>query len=189
MARAGLKMPKLPSRDALLGHAWSRPFARHLGAPALWRWNRRSVARGVALGLFVGIMVPLVQSPIAALFSVLTRTNLPVAVVATLITNPLTTPVVLYGAYRLGSLVIVAESSNPIFDADRSLDWLQAALSWLAMASLPTALGLFVMASLTALAGYGAVQLAWRWRVGRRWTRRAGAREQTAMAQLCGTAV
>jgi len=183
MAWAGLRLPKLPSRDVLLTQAWSRPFARHLGAPVLWRWNRRGVARGLALGLFVGIMIPLVQSPFAALFSVLLRANLPVAVLATFITNPLTTPVVLYGAYRLGSLVIVAEGANPIFDMSRSLAWFETAVNWLVTVSLPTAIGLLTMASLLSLAGYAGVQLSWRWRVGRRWKRRANSRQQAALCR------
>jgi|JI10StandDraft_1071094.scaffolds.fasta_scaffold68274_3 uncharacterized protein (DUF2062 family) len=182
MAWAGLKLPKLPTRDALLAQSWSRPFARYLGAPVLWRWNRRGVARGLALGLFVGIMIPLVQSPFAALLSVIARANLPVAVVATFITNPFTTPLVLYSAYRLGSLVIVAERANPLVDMSQPLAWLETAFNWLATASLPTALGLLTMATIAALVGYFVVQLGWRWRVGRRWTRRAQARRITALA-------
>lgn len=180
MAWARLQLPKLPTRDALLAQPWSRPFARYLGAPALWRWNRRGVARGLALGLFVGIMIPLVQSPFAALLSVVARANLPVAVIATFITNPVTTPLVLYAAYRIGSLVIVAEQQNPLVDMRQPLAWLETALNWLATASLPTALGLLAMASAASLTGYFAVQLGWRWRVGRRWKRRADARRQGA---------
>ena len=134
---AGLRLPKLPTRESLLAQPWSRPFARTLGAPALWRWNRRSVARGLALGLFVGILIPLVQSPFAALFSVFARANLPVAVVATFITNPLTTPVVLYAAYRLGSLLIVAEQANPLVDMSQSFAFIDTVVNWLVTASLP----------------------------------------------------
>lgn len=178
MVWAGLRLPKLPTRETLLAQSWSRPFARVLGAPVLWRWNRRSVARGLALGLFVGIMVPLVQSPFAALLSVVARANLPVAVLATFITNPLTTPLVLYSAYRLGSLAIVAEKANPVFDLSQSMVWLETALNWLATASLPTAMGLLTMASIAAVIGYFGVQLGWRWRVGQRWTRRQRARQR-----------
>jgi uncharacterized protein (DUF2062 family) len=189
MAWAGLRLPKLPTRDALLTQAWSRPFARYLGAPVLWRWNRRGVARGLALGLFVGIMIPLVQSPFAALLSVVARANLPIAVVATFITNPLTTPLVLYSAYRLGSLVIVAEQANPLVDMSQPMAWLETALSWLATASLPTALGLLTMATIASLTGYFAVQLGWRWRVGRRWVRRAEARRLAAVPMGQGASV
>jgi uncharacterized protein (DUF2062 family) len=181
MAWAGLQLPKLPTRDALLAQRWSRPFARYLGAPVLWRWNRRGVARGLALGLFVGILIPLVQSPFAALLSVIARANLPVAVVATFVTNPLTTPLVLYSAYRLGSLVIVAERANPLVDMSQPMAWLETLVNWLATASLPTALGLLTMATIASLTGYFAVQLGWRWRVGRRWVRRVEARRLAAL--------
>ncbi|MGL4542676.1 MAG: DUF2062 domain-containing protein [Polymorphobacter sp.] len=182
MAWAGLRLPKLPSRDALLAQAWSRPFARYLGAPVLWRFNRRGVARGLALGLFVGIMIPLVQSPFAALFAVVARANLPIAVAATFVTNPLTTPLVLYAAYRLGRVMLMAEQANPIVDMSQSMALIEKVINWLATASLPTALGLATMATLAAAAGYFAVQLSWRWRIGRRWARRASQRQAAAPA-------
>jgi uncharacterized protein (DUF2062 family) len=110
-------------------------------------------------------------------------------VVATFITNPLTTPLVLYSAYRLGSLVIVAEQANPLVDMSQPMAWLETALSWLATASLPTALGLLTMATIASLTGYFAVQLGWRWRVGRRWVRRAEARRLAAVPMGQGASV
>lgn len=186
MAWPRLQLPKLPTRDALLSQSWSRPFARYLGAPVLWRWNRRGVARGLALGLFVGILIPLVQSPFAALFAVLARANLPVAVLATFVTNPLTTPVVLYSAYRLGKVMLLAEQANPIVDMSQSMALIETVINWLATASLPTALGLATMASVAAVTGYFFVQLGWRWRIGRRWTRRQQSRQA---AMQTGTTV
>lgn len=167
-----LRLPALPSREALLAHRWARPFAPILGAPNLWRWNRRTVARGLALGLFVGILIPLLQSPFAAALSAIARANIAVAVVATFVTNPLTTPLLYVGAYHVGSFLLATDAAVPQRDVSSSLAMFERALEWLAAASAPTAVGLLVIASVSALVGYFSVHAGWRWHTSRRWTRR-----------------
>ena len=46
-----------------------RPLAPILEDDRIWHLNRRTVARGVALGMFFGICVPFGQSLVAALFA------------------------------------------------------------------------------------------------------------------------
>ena len=60
----------------------------------LWRFTRRSVPRGVAMGLFVGVflLIPGVQIIGAALLSLPVRANIPIAAAMTFLTNPFTTP-------------------------------------------------------------------------------------------------
>jgi uncharacterized protein len=41
----------VPTRESVEANRWLRPVAHHVLAPSLWRFNRRSVPRGVALGL------------------------------------------------------------------------------------------------------------------------------------------
>ncbi|HWU04296.1 MAG TPA: DUF2062 domain-containing protein, partial [Novosphingobium sp.] len=41
----------MPSREKLEQNRFIRPFAHLVLKPDLWRFNRRSVPRGVALGL------------------------------------------------------------------------------------------------------------------------------------------
>ena len=43
----------IPTRDTVHRHRLLKPFAPHLSHSSLWRMNRRSVPRGVALGLFM----------------------------------------------------------------------------------------------------------------------------------------
>jgi uncharacterized protein (DUF2062 family) len=43
-----------PSRESFERSRFLRPFAQRVFHPALWRFTRRSVPRGVALGLLVG---------------------------------------------------------------------------------------------------------------------------------------
>ncbi|MFP5454422.1 MAG: DUF2062 domain-containing protein, partial [Alphaproteobacteria bacterium] len=58
-----------PTRESLEQVRWLRPFAHRVLEPSLWRFTRRSVPRGVALGLIVGIflMIPGLQIIGAAL--------------------------------------------------------------------------------------------------------------------------
>ena len=59
----------VPTREQLEKSRWIKPFAKHVLRSDLWRFNRRSVPRAVALGLFVGIMIPLAHFVTAALLA------------------------------------------------------------------------------------------------------------------------
>ena len=60
----------------------------------LWRFTRRSVPRGVALGIIVGVLLPFAQIIFAAILSLPVRANVPLAALTTFITNPFTTPLI-----------------------------------------------------------------------------------------------
>src|SRR4051812_14819572 len=93
----------IPTRETVHEHRLLRPFAPHLTNPSLWRMNRRSVPRGVAIGLFVGIIIPFMHTVIAALLAIPARANVAVAAISTLVINPLTIPLMYFAAYRIGS--------------------------------------------------------------------------------------
>src|SRR6476620_1199334 len=108
MAEASLPLVRwlkrhIPSRETIDQHRLLRPFAPHLRHPSLWRLNRRSVPRGVALGLFVGVIIPVMHTFVAALLAVPARANVAVAALLTLVINPLTIPIMYLAAYRIGS--------------------------------------------------------------------------------------
>ncbi len=89
----------MPTRETFERSRWLRPIAHRVLRPELWRFHRRSVPRGVALGMVVGILVPVAQTLVAALLALPVRANVPVAAVTTLLTNPLTTPPLWLGDY------------------------------------------------------------------------------------------
>jgi len=80
----------LPHHDAVKSYRWLKPFGSRLQHPNLWHLHRRSVAGGVAIGLFCGLIPGPLQMISAALLAVLLRVNLPVAAFTTLYTNPFT---------------------------------------------------------------------------------------------------
>lgn len=93
----------VPTRETIHRSRVLKPFAPALSQPALWRMTYRSVPRGVALGLFVGVIIPIMHTAIAALLAIPLRANVAVAAAFTLLINPLTIPPLYYAAYRIGS--------------------------------------------------------------------------------------
>ncbi len=174
-------LKRLPTRDELARQRWARWLGPVLRKDAIWGLNRRSVARGVALGLFFGTIVPFGQSIAAALFVVPLRANIAVAAASTFITNPFTTPLFYLGAYQTGSWLLNGERGHFRMPAGDTL-WEQAvdAWDWLLSASAPTILGLLVIATVLATAGYVAVNIGWRLWWGARVRRRA--RRQARLA-------
>ncbi|MFN3943489.1 MAG: DUF2062 domain-containing protein [Allosphingosinicella sp.] len=165
---------RIPSKDGLLGSRWLRPFAHRLTHPILWRFNRWSVSRGVALGFFAGLLLPFGQTPVAALLALTARANLIVAAVATFITNPITNAPIFYGAYKTGQALL---RTDPDSAWDPTASTLVNAIAWFIQVSGPTALGLLIFAIVGGLVGYAGAQLGWRLWVQRRWLRRCRERE------------
>jgi len=168
---------RLPRREALEANRWLRPFARTLASPLVWRFNRRGVARGVALGLFAAFAIPIAQTPFAAAFALGLRANLPVAAISTLVTNPFTFPVVYLLAYQVGGrfLDFRAEADRLLSAGDNPVD---RAFTTAVQAVGTTYLGLMIFAILGAALGYLLTQGAWRLWVSRRWARRQQARRE-----------
>src|ERR1044072_2863339 len=92
----------MPKRETFEQIRWLKPIAHRILLPGLWRFHRRSVPRGVALGIIVGVLIPVAQSIFAALCAPPAGANVPVAGVTTFITNPLTTPPIWVAAYWVG---------------------------------------------------------------------------------------
>lgn len=163
---------RLPKREEILNSRLMRPFARHFGHGSLWHMNRRSVARGVAIGMFFAFLTPVAQTVFAALASVPLRANVAVAALATFITNPITTPPILFCAHTIGMRALhffgLADEHKEVLSSLGSL-WSDAPLILGA-----TAIGLFSIAVVAAVLSYVAVDLFWRWRLAQRWRSRRG---------------
>ena len=170
----------LPDHESVRQNRWIRPFGAWLHHHNLWHLHRRSVAGGVAVGLFCGLIPGPFQMLGAAICAVLFRVNLPVALFTTLYTNPFTILPLYVVAYKLGALVTghhngmtSARLSMP--DMDWS-NWSTVLPEWLMSLGRPFAVGLPLLAVILAVAGYFAVHLLWRWWVVREWSRRAARR-------------
>lgn len=164
----------MPTREQMERNRYIRPFAHRVLRSELWRFTRRSVPRGVALGMLVGVIVPFAQIFFAALLSVTVRANVPIAAVTTFVTNPVTTPMIWIAAYWIGSWLLRVDAATivaPVNTAIEETD-LQRALEWLTGAGIVTAFGLVVIAIVSAALSYLISGWIWRWWTARKWKRR-----------------
>jgi hypothetical protein len=174
----------LPHHEAIRTNRWLAPFESTLLHPRLWHLNRHSAAGAVATGLFCGLIPGPFQMLGAAIGALLFRVNLPLALVATLYTNPLTIVPLYLAAFGLGkfALTLVGHGGEgeftapPEYGVDGLLAWIEALANWMVLLGKPLALGLVLLAALLAGAGYLAVRFAWRIYLVQAWRRRAASR-------------
>jgi uncharacterized protein (DUF2062 family) len=127
------------------------------------------VPRGVALGLFVGVMIPLAHFIVAAFLAVFIRANIPAAMLATFIGFPVFYVALVALAYKIGNFLLRVDAMTTIQPISNTMETIQTGhlLQYLTGAGLTTAFGLFVIATVAASLGYVITSLAWRVRVGR----------------------
>ena len=175
----------LPSHETIRQNRHIARFGTFFLHPNLWHVNRRSVAGGVAAGMFAGLVPGSnpVQFAVAALLAVAFRVNLPVAVAVTLYTNPITIGPLYVIAYWIGTLLVPGDSAPfthpPGFDWSNLGAWLRALFEWALSLGKPLAMGLVVLAVGLAIAGYVIVHLAWRAHVVLAWRRRKARRAES----------
>ena len=165
-----------PTRESMERSRILAPVAHRVLEPSLWRFTRRSVPRGVALGLFVGIflMIPGVQIAGAALLALPFRANIPVAAAMTFLSNPATTPLILMASVWLGNWMLgrSADASGfmALVDGHAGIgQWTAWLLSEAAPAML---LGLALISCVCTAIGYVLADWFWRHRMGRKWRAR-----------------
>jgi uncharacterized protein (DUF2062 family) len=164
----------MPTREELEKNRFIRPFAHRVLRSELWRFTRRSVPRGVALGLLVGIIIPFAQILFAALLSTTVRANVPLAALTTFVTNPATTPALWIAAYWVGKWLLHIDAATVVAPVNTAIEQtdLQRFLEWLTGATMVTAFGLIVIAIVAAAISYVLSGWIWRAMVARKWLRR-----------------
>lgn len=152
-----------PDPSALKKHK----YLRHLGAllhdENLWHLNRRSVAGGVAAGLFWAMIPIPLQMVAAALSAIAFRINLPISVALVWLTNPLTMPPVFYMNYVVGTWLLGTPADVGEFQL--SLEWVLS--EWNSIGK-PLYLGSLVLGVALSVLGYCAIRLYWRWHIVKR---------------------
>jgi len=177
----------LPSHESIRGNRHIARLGPWLQHHNLWHLHRRSVAGGIAVGLFAGLIPGSnpVQFTAAALLAIAFRVNLPLAAVVTLYSNPFTIVPLYFAAFKLGQLALL-ESGGELPEFALSLEgkgfgeWIPAALHWLASVGKPLVVGLPLLALLLAVVGYFATDWTWRLYVRCAWQRRRRKRAQRA---------
>ncbi len=125
--------------------------------PQIFHLTRHSAAGGMAAGLFCAFFPIPGHMIFAAIAAIGFRVNLPVAVAAVWVTNPITIPPIFYLAYRLGSAFL----DNPVEPVkfEFTLDWLGTTFVHIWP---PLVTGSLILAITSAALGYFSVRLLWR---------------------------
>lgn len=165
-----------PRRESFENSRILAPVAHRVLAPELWRFTRRSVPRGVALGLLVGIflMIPGLQIAGAAFLALPFRANIPLATAMTFLSNPATTPLILWASVYVGNMALGRSSEIAQFMAlvnqhASIARWFQ----WLVSEAAPALIfGLALISIVMAALGYVIADWLWRSHLWRKWKAR-----------------
>jgi uncharacterized protein (DUF2062 family) len=82
--------------------SWWRTISKPLYERCLWVPCRDTVASGLAIGLFFSMMLMPFQMLPAAMIAMRVRANVPIAMAACWLTNPVTAGPIMYLQYRVG---------------------------------------------------------------------------------------
>ena len=162
-------MRALPRRRHLRGGRLHRLLGEPLFHSQLWAFTRRGVAEGVAVGLFIGCTPTMgVQIILGGLAAFFLRVNIPVALLATLISNPVTAPILYPLEYKLGVWLVGVPDAG-------ELEGFSGALRSFMRYARPLWVGSIVTGALCSLVGWGFVTSLW---IGTRALRRWRARSR-----------
>lgn len=162
----------MPEREEMARNRYLAPIAHRFLSPELWRFTRRSVPRGVALGLFSAFIVPVGQIFLAAFMALPARANVPLAAAVTFVTNPFTIAFWAVVANRVGSFILRFDAATAQMSSSKAgSSWWVWLVDIFEVAGV-TVLGFLVLAIVTSSVGYLVSSAIWRLMVARRRAKR-----------------
>ena len=158
---------QMPTHAQLEATRFPAPFPRRR---ELFRFPRRSVPRGMAVGMFIGIfaLIPGVQIVGAALLCVPFRGNIPLAAAVTFVSNPVTTlliilPLAVAIGNSFGYHADIATVEAMVREGASLAQW----RSWMLSDTAPAVvIGLFIQSVVAALVSYFLTVWFWRYWIG-----------------------
>jgi uncharacterized protein (DUF2062 family) len=143
-----------------------RKLKKYLHHSYLWDLEREVVARGVAIGLFVGV-IPIIpfQTLLALFLCIFFRGNFAIAFLATWISNPITIVPITYFTYYIGTLILGKNGAFVVHDYTLDFSNLHVFWSsftaWFYQFGKAFFVGLPIISIGAALIGYFLVTLIW----------------------------
>ena len=133
------------------------PFRHLLNDQRLWGIRRKTVVPAFAIGVFIAFMPTPGHTLMGALLALTFRVNIPVAAVATWVSNPVTMGPMYYYAYRLGRNLL----NTPLreFQFEMSWDWVTHTFLTIWQ---PMLLGCVILGIAASVVGYVVLDLFWR---------------------------
>lgn len=182
----------LPAPERIIHHPVLRFMGKRLADPGLWHLHRRSAAGAVFWGLWTAMMPMPLQMLLAATLAILFRVNLPLTIVLTWVSNPVTAIPLVWVAYWLGSLflgmpMLSGEELRQVLN-DLAIiigQWFggrETAVTQLGRYVEPFLLGAMTLGFLSGTLGYVLMRLYWRWHVVTAWRKRQARRQEARAA-------
>lgn len=157
----------LPAPHRVRSEKSLRVFGRLLANRQLWALNRRSVTRAASIGVFIAFLPFPGQMMLAGAAAIWMQFNLPVALIMVWVSNPITLPVIIYGAYRMGTWLLNTPPRELEFEM--SFAWIASQLGdiW-----APLMIGCLIAGFVAAAVTHTVVSVFWRIHVRRNWRAR-----------------
>lgn len=157
----------LPDHKKIKGKRYMKVFGNLIHDPGLWHINRYSASGAFAVGLFCSFLPIPFQMVVAAGLAIYFRVNLPLSVVLSWTTNPVTMVPMFYFAYKTGAWILGVPPND--FSFELSFAWLQSELIHIWK---PFLLGCLICGGTLSFIGYHTINLFWRYHVARAWRAR-----------------
>ncbi len=152
-----------PDRHTLEKLWCLRPFKGLVVDRGCWTFNRHSVTRAFALGLFIAFIPPTplpVHLVTCVILGMLFRLNLPVLFATVFLSNPFTWLPQVAGSIWVGAKLMRMDLMPLLHELRHGNLWEQIGHLW-----APLLLGALVLGLIAAGCGYVLAQMAWRVRV------------------------
>lgn len=157
----------IPHRDNIQKQGGIHLLSDYLHDPNIWHIHRRSAAGGAAVGMFCAFIPGPLQTITSATLAILFRVNLPIAIVFSLFSNPITIPPLFFFAYRIGTTILGQQEMA--VDFAFSWNWLSTTL---VQVWEPLLLGCFILGSISSMLTYFIIRLIWRISAINKWEKR-----------------
>tara|TARA_B000000475_G_scaffold249173_1_gene224645 strand:- start:210 stop:713 length:504 start_codon:yes stop_codon:yes gene_type:complete len=155
-----------PKLDTVKEEKILKIFGPAVLQPNLWHINKKSVSRGFAIGAFCAFLPIPGQMILAAFLSITFAANIPISLVLTWITNPITFTPIFYFAYKIGKIIF---DGRITYDVDeKEIDILSNIMHiW-----EPLLLGSIILSITGSIVAYIIIRVYWRYYVIKIWSKR-----------------
>jgi len=135
---------------------------QHLHEPQLWKWNKRTISRAFAIGLFCAFMPIPLHTLLAAALAVIFSSNILLSMALVWVNNPITMVPIYYYTYKLGSFITGME-----LDPGFVFAW-EYMLNNLTTTTIALWVGGLFIAPIAGFLGYIAILLIYKYRAFKR---------------------
>ena len=124
---------------------------KHLSDPELWKWNKKTIAKAFAIGLFCAFLPMPAHTRLGAVLAIIFSGNILLSMLMVWVNNPITMVPIYYFTYKLGASIMGIEM-DPGFEF--SFSYL---MDNLGSATLAMWVGGIITSTISAIIGYFAI--------------------------------